>query len=141
MPLKITGGAVCRAAVLPRIYDPPEGFIATANEKLEPTRGPQLVTLPVPDYRKRRIVERLAAMSQATIDDMQKLQYERRQHAGSRSLGGAFCRTCLMGRLSSGLSVWDYSYGADSVEATLLRNGAAIEATSSLQISATDICG
>ena len=39
-------------------------------------RGPQLVTLPVPDYRKRRIVERLAAMSQATIDDMQKLQYD-----------------------------------------------------------------
>ena len=35
-----------------------------------------LVTLPVPDYRKRRIDERLAELDQATLDDMQALQYD-----------------------------------------------------------------
>src|SRR5262245_17105249 len=61
---------------LPRIYDPPEGFIATANENVNPTNGPMLVTMPVPDYRKRRIVERLRELPQATVTDMEQLQYD-----------------------------------------------------------------
>jgi hypothetical protein len=35
-----------------------------------------LVTQPVPDYRKRRIDERLAELSKVTVEDMQALQYD-----------------------------------------------------------------
>ncbi|MEX0978702.1 MAG: penicillin acylase family protein, partial [Pirellulales bacterium] len=62
--------------LLPRVYDPPEGFVATANEDVNPAGGPLLVTQPVPDYRKRRIDERLAEMNPATIAHMQALQYD-----------------------------------------------------------------
>ena len=58
---------------LPRIYDPPEGFIATANENINSPGDPMLVTQPLHDYRKRRIVERLKELPQATVTDMQKL--------------------------------------------------------------------
>ncbi len=61
---------------LPGEYDPPEGFVSRANEDINPPGGPVLVTLPVPDYRKRRIDERLAELPHATVDDMQALQYD-----------------------------------------------------------------
>lgn len=64
------------ASLLPRIYDPPEGFVATANENINAPGGPEFVTLPLPSYRKRRIVERLAQIPAATITDMQQLQYD-----------------------------------------------------------------
>ncbi|HEV3022706.1 MAG TPA: penicillin acylase family protein, partial [Pirellulales bacterium] len=34
-------------SVLPRVYDPPEGFVATANENINAPGGPLLVTQPV----------------------------------------------------------------------------------------------
>ncbi len=63
-------------ALLPRIYDPPEGFVATANENINSPDGPKFITLPLPDYRKRRIVERLRQLPAATLTDMQQLQYD-----------------------------------------------------------------
>ena len=61
---------------LPSIYDPPEGFIASANENINPPGGPEWITLPVPSYRKERIVERLTEIPKATLADMQRLQYD-----------------------------------------------------------------
>ncbi len=61
---------------LPRIYDPPEGFIATANENINRPGEPMLVTQPLPEYRKRRIVERLEQLPHATVTEMQQLQYD-----------------------------------------------------------------
>ncbi len=62
--------------VLPRVYDPPEGFVATANENINARGGPMLVTQTVPDYRKRRIDERLSELNPVTLADMQALQYD-----------------------------------------------------------------
>lgn len=62
--------------LLPRIYDPPAGFLATANENINAPGGPKLVTLPLPAHRKRRIVERLSQLPKATVTDMQLLQYD-----------------------------------------------------------------
>ncbi len=61
---------------LPSEYDPPCGFVATANEEQNPPHLPRFVTQPLPDYRLRRIVERLSELDQASIDDMQQLQYD-----------------------------------------------------------------
>ena len=65
-----------RVDLLPREYDPAIGFVASANEELYRRDGPPLHAHAQPDYRKRRIVERLTELPKATIDDMQNLQYD-----------------------------------------------------------------
>ncbi len=104
--------------ILPRRYDPLEGFVASANEDLNPRGGPQLITLVVPDYRKRRIAERLAALPAATIKDMQRLQYDV-VSVQSRDLMPVFLAALPDGPLKRRLAAWDFSYSTISTEATL----------------------
>jgi len=106
--------------VLPRIYDPAEGYICTANENINSPDGPMLVTQPVPDHRKRRIAERLAELPQATLDDMRAMQYD------LVSLQARDMLELLMPHLPAGslrdrLEKWDYRYASDSMEATLFQ--------------------
>ncbi|HEY2759711.1 MAG TPA: penicillin acylase family protein, partial [Pirellulales bacterium] len=103
---------------LPHIYDPPEGFIATANENINVPGEPMIVTMPVPDYRKRRIVERLRELPKATIQDMQKLQYDVIS-VQARELLAIFLPHLPTGPLKSRLAKWNYSYDPASTEATL----------------------
>ncbi len=105
-------------SVLPRVYDPPEGFVATANENINPPGGPMLVTQPVPDYRKRRIVERLEQLPQATIEDMQALQYDV-VSLQARDLLAVFLPCLPEGKIKQRLARWDCRYTPDSYEATL----------------------
>jgi penicillin amidase len=104
--------------LLPRVYDPPEGFVATANEDINPPGGPMFVTQPVPDYRKRRIDERLAEMNPATIADMQALQYDV-VSLQARDLLEVFLPHMPDGPIKQRLANWDCSYSTDSREATL----------------------
>ncbi len=104
--------------LLPSIYDPPEGFVATANEEKNPPGLPMLVTQPLNDYRKRRISERLGELRAATIDDMQSLQYDLIS-LQARDLLAVFMPHLPDGRVKTALSNWDYSYGPDSKEASL----------------------
>ncbi|MCE9552940.1 MAG: penicillin acylase family protein [Planctomycetes bacterium] len=106
--------------VLPRVYDPPEGFVASANENVNTPGGPRLVTLPVPEYRKRRIVERLRELPQATLDDMQKLQYDVLS-TQARDLLTVFLPQLTDGPIKQRLSDWDLRYTAESYEATLFQ--------------------
>src|SRR5690606_29774563 len=61
---------------LPSEYDPECGFIVAANESLNGTQGPMFSSHPLPNYRYRRIRQRLEEMPQATLKDMQTLQYD-----------------------------------------------------------------
>jgi penicillin amidase len=106
------------SSVLPRVYDPPEGYLASANENVNAPGGPLLVTQPVPDYRKRRIVERLAALPSATIEDMEALQYDV-VSLQARDLLAVFLPHLPAGKIKERLSNWDCSYTTDSYEATL----------------------
>jgi penicillin amidase len=103
---------------LPRVYDPPEGFVATANENINQPQGPQLVTLPVPDYRKRRIVERLLELPAATVRDMQELQYDVHS-VQARELLEEFVPYLPDGPVKRRLAAWDCRYAPASREATL----------------------
>lgn len=103
---------------LPRVYDPPTGFVATANENINPPEGPQLVTQLVPDYRKRRIDECLAELPQATLEDMQRLQYDV-VSTQARDLLQIFLPHLPEGELRDRLAAWDCSYTPESREATL----------------------
>jgi len=104
--------------LLPSSYDPPEGFVATANEEMNPPGVPMLVTQPLNDYRKRRIVERLQELPAASLLDMQDLQYDLIS-LQARDLLAVFLPHLPDGELKERLSRWDCSYPPSSEEATL----------------------
>ena len=105
---------------LPRIYDPPCGFVATANENINQPHGPRLVTQPVPAYRKIRLQTRLEQMPRATLQDMQQLQYDL-VSVQARDMLNVFLPHLPEGKIKDRLSNWDYSYSPDSREATLFQ--------------------
>jgi penicillin amidase len=105
---------------LPRRYDPAEGFLATANEEMNPPGLPMLVTQPLPSYRKRRIEQRLRELPQATVSDMQQLQYDL-VSLQARELLAIFLPHLPDGPLKERLQRWDCRYTPDSPEATLFQ--------------------
>lgn len=103
---------------LPRELNPPRGFVATANEDINQPGGPLIVTMPLPDYRKRRIVERLAELPAATVADMQTLQYDVAS-VQARELLAVFLPHLADGLLKDRLAAWDLRYAPESIEPTL----------------------
>jgi penicillin amidase len=56
---------------MPRAFDPPEGFLVTANNRVVTDENPDyLCTDCHPPYRARRIADRLAELPAATVGDM-----------------------------------------------------------------------
>jgi len=106
--------------LLPKFYDPPEGFIATANEEMNPPGGPLLVTQRLPDYRLRRISEQLAELPAATIEDMQVLQYDL-VSLQARDILAILLPMMPDSDLKNRLSSWDCRYNPFSREATLFQ--------------------
>jgi penicillin amidase len=104
--------------LLPRVYDPPEGFLATANNNINPPGGPEFITLPLPNYRCDRIVERLAELPRATLADMHRLQYDVVSLQARRMLE-LFLPQLDDSPLRQRLAAWDCSYSIESREATL----------------------
>ncbi len=105
------------SGVLPRYYDPPAGFLATANEEFNPVDGPTLMAHPLPDYRKRRIDERLAELPQATLEDMQQLQYDV-VSLQARDLLEIFLPHLPESKVKDQLQQWDCRYTPESEAAT-----------------------
>jgi penicillin amidase len=110
-----------RADLLPREYDPPIGFIASANEELYRSDGPPLHAHGLPDYRKRRIVERLTELPRATIADMQQLQYDVLSKQASDLLP-VLLALVEDGPFKEQLSGWDRRYTPDSTSAALFQH-------------------
>lgn len=103
---------------LPGEYDPARGYVATANESQAPLRGAQLITHPVPDYRYRRILERLSELPQATLSDMQALQYDV-VSLQARDLLQVFLPCLPEGEVKARLAAWRCDYSPQSRDATL----------------------
>jgi penicillin amidase len=103
---------------LPREFNPSRGFVAAANEDVNRPGGPLVVTLPLPDYRKRRIDQRLAELPAATVEDMQTLQYDVTS-VQARELLKVFLPHLNDGLLKDRLAAWDLRYAPESVEPTL----------------------
>lgn len=61
---------------LHHLSNPPEGYLASANEDLNPPGGPLAINMPMGDYRARRIREVLGETSGATVDTMRRLQMD-----------------------------------------------------------------
>ncbi|HEX3872079.1 MAG TPA: penicillin acylase family protein [Pirellulales bacterium] len=105
------------ASELPSIYDPPEGFVSSANENPDPSDR-RIITQPLSNYRKRRIDERLKPMTAATLEDMQSVQYDVTS-VQARDLLEVLLPCLEDGELKKRLSAWDCSYDPKSLEATL----------------------
>lgn len=108
-------------ADLPGEFNPPRGYVSSANEDPNPPHGPQLTTLILPDYRKRRIDERLDEMPQATLADFQSLQYDV-VSLQARDLLAVFLPHLPDGEMKSKLAAWDCSYRLELHEPTLFLN-------------------
>lgn len=106
--------------LLPSSYDPPEGIVVTANEVINPESGPMLVTQPLPDYRKRRITERLLEFPAATVQDMQDIQYDV-VSLQARDLLREFLPHLPDGPVKERLAGWDCRYDPQSREAALFQ--------------------
>jgi penicillin amidase len=60
---------------LPHTYNPPEGFIVSANNKVEPDSYPYLITtIWAAPYRAQRITEMIQAKPKLSIDDVAAMQ-------------------------------------------------------------------
>ena len=105
---------------LPKLYDPPEGYVATANEEINPTQGPMLVTQPLPNYRQQRIANQLETWHAATAEDMQRLQYDVYSLQAEQLLH-VFLPHLPDGSIKERLTGWDRCYAPDSCEATLFQ--------------------
>ncbi len=112
---------------LPLYVNPPEGFIATANNCMAGDSYPYLLTGEwLPDYRARRIRELLAESRELTLDDHRRIQNESVSLMARRFLATAL----PVAQAASGqdedqrkalraLAAWDGNMAMDSVPATL----------------------
>jgi penicillin amidase len=106
--------------LLPRQYDPPEGFVAAANEDINTEESPVFVTMCLPEYRYRRINERLRELPSATISDMQELQYDV-VSLQARDLLEIFLPHLPEGEIKQRLTQWPCDYAPESREASLFQ--------------------
>ena len=58
------------------VLNPDAGFLATANDDLNPPDGPLAINLPMGGYRAERIRDVLGGIDGATVDDMKRLQLD-----------------------------------------------------------------
>lgn len=64
---------------LPHAYNPPDGYIVTANHRVTPDDYPYFITYDwAPPYRAQRIIELLTAKSGLTPDDFARIQADQR---------------------------------------------------------------
>jgi penicillin amidase len=108
---------------LPRLYDPPQGFIVTANNKVAGDTYPYYLAYDMADpYRARRLTDLLAAAKGLTVRDMRTLQ------ADTYGLPARALRPYLLAVAPAGESErrgldevrrWDLRYEPDSVGATV----------------------
>jgi len=103
---------------LPRSYNPPEGYIITANNNLNHLGKVHPINIPMGEYRADRIKELLDANDNITIEDTKKMHFD--TYSPQAALFMEIIRPLLAnsgnGKL---LKEWDLSYEVDSKGAYL----------------------
>ena len=108
---------------MPRSRNPDTGYIVTANNRIVGEEYPYYLALDyAPEYRARRILERLEDIASATVADMSSVHAERVSIPGrvyARLLAGADPLDEASSRAQAKLAAWDGSMEPDSVAATI----------------------
>jgi len=105
----------------PSLYNPPEGYIATANNDMNYCARAKVCNLPMGDWRVRRISEMLAARKDHTPESMQAMHYDLySKHAEDWM---PIIRPLLPeGERADLLREWDLRYESASVAASVFEN-------------------
>lgn len=107
---------------LPRVYNPPDGFIVTANNRVIGSEYPAFLAadweLP---YRAERIREMVLAAHDVTAADVQRMQMDTLDRFAREMKGIAAAAARAAGRADLGraLDAWDGTTGADRTEPSL----------------------
>jgi penicillin amidase len=98
--------------------NPPEGFLATANNELNPDGGPLVINLPMGPYRVDRIRDLLSECENCSFEDMMRIQNDLLSLQAERfmSVLRPLLPESFAGRLLAG---WDCRYDRGSRGATL----------------------
>jgi penicillin amidase len=105
----------------PRLMNPPEGFIITANNDFNHLGEVKPMTLPMSTYRAEAIRRRLEEKDALTVQDMQRIHYDRYSLQAERFMQviHPLLPDTPSGRI---LRDWDLRYEADSLGAMLFEN-------------------
>ncbi len=102
----------------PSLYNPPEGFIVTANQDLNRYGSQPVINLCMPSYRAERIADLLTTGEQIDASYMQRMHYDlySKQAEALMEIIRPLLPDTPNGRMLDG---WDMRYRSDSSEATL----------------------
>lgn len=102
----------------PRLYNPEEGYIVTANQDLNHLTDVHIQSLPMSDDRAARISELLAARDDHSVESMMEMQYNVYGKHAERIMPAIrpYLPDSDNGRL---LGDWDLVHDSDSLGATL----------------------
>lgn len=105
----------------PRLYNPLEGFIGTANQDVNELGAARMQTLPMAADRSLRIAELLEARDDHDLDSMREMQYDVR---GKQAEPFMDIIRPLLPESENGalLREWDLLYASDSLGATLFES-------------------
>ena len=107
----------------PRSRNPDAGYIVTANNRIVGTDYPYFISFDyAPEFRARRITDRLTQIRNATVDDMAAVHAERLSIPArdySRLLSQVEPRDELSARAKEKLAAWDGIMDRDAVAPTI----------------------
>ena len=103
---------------LPSVFNPPQGFIVTANNQIVPDSFPYLISRDWdPGYRARRITDLVSQMPKASIEDLQRIHRDVTSlpaQAVVRALQDVRITEEPAASLLAELTAWDGVLAADS---------------------------
>lgn len=106
---------------LPRSFNPPPGYFITANNNLNEYGNCQPINAPSPDYRARRIKDRLDSKEKLTIEDMKDIQQDT-YSLQAQSIMNRIEDLLPEGYQTNLLKSWNFHYNLDSEAATVFEN-------------------
>lgn len=116
--------AMIPADEMPLSVNPPEGFVASANNRPTPVGYPHYIGwMWDPSYRKRRIDEVLLEAHDLTVEKMKAVQNDHYDKAASRFVPvwlevvkAAALSDAFAGRVIDALEKWDFIAGVNAVQ-------------------------
>ena len=107
----------------PRLRNPENGFIVTANNRIMSAAYPHYLSMDYwPDFRGRRVVERVRDLTGATVDDMASIHADRISILAKQvlpTLAKLTPTSDLAKQAIDRLRTWDCSMDIDKVEPTI----------------------
>jgi penicillin G amidase len=115
---KNTWKGICSPDKLANIYNPPEGFIVTANNDLNQDGKPLSINMPMGSYRADRITTLLENTELLDIDDMMEIQKDLYSMQAKKiiDLISPFIQKSGKAEL---IKRWDLRYDKNSIGATI----------------------